>query len=148
MKIPTTVDPKKNNFFNYSGVTLFKPNLKELKEGLKVDFDSKNLEEVFKYAKKFAVELEISSTLVTLSEQGALLSSSKEELHFPAHKRKILDVSGAGDTVIAMASACLALGFSNEKILWFSNLAGGLVCEQVGVVPLKMEYFLEDCLKH
>src|SRR5690554_757246 len=145
--IPTTVDPKKENFKSYKEVDLFKPNLKELKEGLKIDFDSKD-----KSALKAAIEeleavLNNKMTLITLSEQGVYIHNKTEEHHIPAHHRKIVDVSGAGDTVISVATLCLAKKQSPRVIAQLSNLAGGLVCENVGVVPINKNRLLEEAHK-
>lgn len=142
--IPTTVDPKKVNFMAYKNVTLFKPNLKELKEGLKVDFNHKNAQELDDTVKQLEEKLRNTNTLLTLSESGVYIKSNKESHHIPAHLRNITDVSGAGDTVISVASLCLAAKQDAKLIAELSNLAGGLVCENVGVVPIVKEKLLEE----
>lgn len=144
--IPVSVDPKKSNFFVYQGATLFKPNLKEFVEGTKIDWLEFNLAALQKQAKKFKSDLNISKVLITLSEKGALICGEKE-IHVPAEIRNIADVSGAGDTVIAVASLALATGMSDEQIVKISNLAGGLVCEKVGVVPIDKEQLLKEASK-
>ena len=146
--IPTIVDPKKRNFFSYQGVTLFKPNLKELKEGLKIDFDSKNIREITKATQVLKDRLNVGQALVTLSELGMILSTETNLIHKKAHLRSISDVSGAGDTVISVASLCLALGLNPEFLVDLSNLAGGLVCEYVGVVPIDKSQLLEEAKIH
>jgi bifunctional ADP-heptose synthase (sugar kinase/adenylyltransferase) len=77
-------------------------------------------------------------TLITLSEEGMLLfgPGQEEGLYLPAHRRRIADVSGAGDTVIAVACAARAAGHGWEEAARLANLAGGLVCELPGVVPV------------
>ena len=145
-KIPVSVDPKKSNFFVYQGATMFKPNLKEFIEGTKIEWSEFNLEALQKQAKKFKSELNIDKILITLSEKGALICGEKE-IHVPAEVRNIADVSGAGDTVIAVASLALAAGLSDEEIVKISNLAGGLVCEKVGVVPVNKEQLLQEAIK-
>lgn len=145
--IPTAVDPKKDQFLNYRGVDLFKPNLKELREGLKLDFNDD-----FETSLRTAISeleniLNNRISLVTLSERGIACNTAESWIHLPAHNRKIIDVSGAGDTVISVAALCLALKLEPEIIARLSNLAGGLVCENVGVVPIDKEQFLsEACL--
>jgi rfaE bifunctional protein kinase chain/domain len=134
--IITVIDPKKRNFNSYKGVDLFKPNLKELKEGLKIDLDPKNIEQVKKAVEDLKTLLGAKSVMLTLSENGVYISSEKENKHILAHKRDIADVSGAGDTVIATAALCLAAGLDELKTAEIANLAGGLVCEHVGVVPI------------
>lgn len=145
--IPTTVDPKKNNFTEYHGVTLFKPNLKELKEGLKIDFNHKDQAELEQAIAKLEGILKNKKTLITLSELGVFINSPKSKHHIAAHHRDITDVSGAGDTVISVATLCLALDQEPEMIAELSNLAGGLVCENVGVVPIEKADLLEEAIR-
>ena len=146
LNIPTSVDPKKNNFLNYHSVSLFKPNLKELREGTKIDF-KKSTEANFETAiDKLKKELNAKMIFVTLSEEGVYLKSDKEEVRIPAHMRDIADVSGAGDTVISVASLCLALGQDERMIAFLSNLAGGIVCEKVGVVPIDKNVLLQEAI--
>lgn len=146
-KIPTAVDPKKRNFNAYKKVTLFKPNLKELKEGLKMEIDPSNKAQIQTAIEALEKNLSNQITLITLSESGVYIKTPKHKHHIPAHRRDIIDVSGAGDTVISVASLCLALGLSPQMIAEFSNLAGGLVCENVGVVPIDKEKLREEALK-
>lgn len=134
--VPTVVDPKKKNFLHYRHATLFKPNLKELKEGLKVEFDVKNSQELERVAQLLKTELSLEGTLITLSERGVFVDFKGERHHLPAHVRQIADVSGAGDTVISVAACCVALGLPPAQMAGLANLAGGLVCEYVGVVPI------------
>ncbi|AZQ64508.1 D-glycero-beta-D-manno-heptose-7-phosphate kinase [Flammeovirga pectinis] len=145
--IPTTVDPKKRNFLDYVGVTLFKPNLKEMREGLKFDFDGDVIEEVKAASKKLKAKMDNTHTMVTLSEHGVYITDHTNEAHIPAHKREIADVSGAGDTVISIASLALAIGLPMEKVASLANLGGGLVCEHVGVVPIDKQKLLEEASK-
>jgi rfaE bifunctional protein kinase chain/domain len=145
--IPTVVDPKKKNFMAYSGVTLFKPNLKELKEGLKLDFDVNKTAELTKIVDSFIKKQKIESALITLSEKGVYFHTSKSKTLIPAHIRDIMDVSGAGDTVVSIAALCLALKLNPTTIATLSNLAGGLVCEKVGVVPIDKKQLLEEAQK-
>lgn len=145
--IPTAVDPKKRNFFAYEGVDLFKPNLKELREGLKTDTVAGDLESVRQAARQLQERLGNAISLITLSEHGVYVLGKGEEHLIPAHRRRISDVSGAGDTVIAVASLCLALGTDLRTLAAWSNLAGGLVCEHIGVVPVDREALLSECLQ-
>lgn len=142
--IPTTVDPKKDNFFAYQHVTLFKPNLKELREGLKVEFDKSNMEELKHAINQLHEKLGNEITMVTLSELGVMSADAKGYVHEKAHQREILDVSGAGDTVIGVASLALAAGADTHTFTALANLAGGLVCEKVGVVPIDKELLLQE----
>lgn len=146
--IPTTVDPKKDQFFAYRGCTLFKPNLKELKEGLKVEFDFKNDQASFlKAVSQLEERLENDISFITLSEHGVFIQAQGTPHFIPAHLRNIADVSGAGDTVIAVATLCLVAGASAAEIAAISNIAGGLVCEQPGVVSIEKEKLLTEVTK-
>ena len=146
--IPTTVDPKKDQFFSYRGCTLFKPNLKELKEGLKVAFDFKNDKDSFlKAVVELEERLENEISFITLSEHGVFIQSQGTPHFIPAHLRNIADVSGAGDTVIAVATLCLVAGASVAEIAAIANIAGGLVCEQPGVVSIEKEQLLNEVNK-
>jgi D-glycero-beta-D-manno-heptose-7-phosphate kinase len=146
-KIPVVVDPKKKNFLHYKNVTLFKPNLKELKEGLKLDFDHHSSKDLQKAVDLLQTKMKIDMALITLSEQGVFISSKSTKEIIPAHIRTIADVSGAGDTVISTAALALAVGLNPAQIASLSNLAGGLVCERVGVVPIEKSKLLKEAKK-
>lgn len=142
--IPVTVDPKKNNFFHYKNVSLFKPNLKELREGLKDDVTTVSVSEIKNLTNNFLTQQNIQTLLITLSDKGIYVDDKVKAEILPAHVRNISDVSGAGDTVISVASLALANGCNAHDVAWISNLAGGLVCEKVGVVPIdKMQLLAE-----
>ena len=145
--ILTVVDPKKRNFLYYKNISLFKPNLKELKEGLKVDIDSSDISQINNAVDLLQQNLQAQSIMVTLSDQGVYISSARGNKVIPAHVRNIADVSGAGDTVIATATLCLAAGMEEFKSAAIANLAGGLVCEQVGVVPISYDLLLSEAKK-
>ena len=142
--IPVAADPKKRNFNLYRHIDLFKPNLKELRDGMKIDLEKNNIDELKSAVKKLSVEHDIKNTLVTLSDLGVLISNDSVEKIIPAHFRNITDVSGAGDTVISVAALCLASGADAVTMASLANLAGGLVCEKVGVVPVEKKSFLEE----
>jgi rfaE bifunctional protein kinase chain/domain len=145
--IPTCVDPKKKNFNSYKGVSLFKPNLKELREGIKLDITGDNINELQRAVSSFRVKQKAETILVTLAEKGVITNSRKVKEHLPAHIRSIADVSGAGDTVISVAALCRALECDDVLTAAIANLSGGLVCEQIGVVPVNKEQLLEEALK-
>ncbi len=144
LNIPTLVDPKKRNFNHYKNVTLFKPNFKELKEGLNLRISKDDLEGIHSATKMLHAGAGIKYILVTLSELGVFMSENGCYHALPAEKRDIADVSGAGDTVISVASLCLAAGLKARDIAVISNIAGGLVCEKVGVVPVDSEQLQEE----
>jgi len=146
--IPTAVDPKKKNFFAYRGVTLFKPNLKELREGLKVEFDKKDSAALRLAVSSMEKKLQNEISLITLSEEGIYVKKGEKDDHIPAHIRNISDVSGAGDTVISVASLCLARNTEPKFMAALANLAGGLVCEKIGVVPIEPTQLLNEAKLH
>ncbi len=145
--IITIVDPKQRNFHYYKGVHLFKPNLKELEDGLKIAIDSSKAIQVENAISKLKSQLGARAVMLTLSDKGVFINSDLGQRHIPAHKRDIADVSGAGDTVIATAAVCLAAGLDEFKASEIANLAGGLVCEHVGVVPIDKVRLLEESRK-
>lgn len=142
--IPTTVDPKKDNFFAYKNVTLFKPNLKELTEGLKIDIDKRNEQDIIDAVNQLSDKLNCKIAFVTLSELGVIIKTTNSTDIIPAFSRKILDVSGAGDTVISVASLALASGMKAKSIALISNLAGGWVCEKTGVTPINQQDLISE----
>jgi D-glycero-beta-D-manno-heptose-7-phosphate kinase len=142
--IPIAVDPKKRNFNNYKCITLLKPNFKELREGMKLDIEKFDIIEIRDAAEKLSTNHNVETILITLSEQGAFVYNKKEQKHVPAHIRNIADVSGAGDTVISVAALCLALELSPSTIATLANLAGGIVCEKVGVVPIEKDQLIKE----
>jgi len=146
-QIPISVDPKKKQFLDYKRVTLFKPNLKELREGLKVDVDPSDSNSIDAAVSLLESELDNAISLITLSEHGVWIKADGKHHHIAAHKRKILDVSGAGDTVIATATLALVAKLNAPDLAALSNLAGGLVCEHVGVVPIEKETLHAEALK-
>jgi rfaE bifunctional protein kinase chain/domain len=147
-QIPIAVDPKKKNFFAYKGCTLFKPNLKELKEGLQIEFNYQKDPTALRHAiEQLQNQLKSRYTFVTLSEHGVQLFDGQNHHHQPAHIRNIADVSGAGDTVIATTCLCLICGASPSLIAALANLAGGLVCESPGVVSINKEKLLQEALQ-
>ncbi len=142
--IPTVVDPKKRNFFAYKGVTLFKPNLKELREGLKTEVDAAIENEIKNAVEKLKAMLGAAGVMLTLSEHGVYIDYKTTQKKWPAHKREIADVSGAGDTVVAIAALCVALKLEPSQIATLANLGGGLVCQHVGVVPISKDELLKE----
>ncbi len=145
--IPTVVDPKKRNFLFYKDVTLFKPNLKELREGLKMEVTAANHQQVEKVTATLKEKLRAKGVMVTLSEYGVYMDWDDQKIKLPAHEREIADVSGAGDTVVSVAALCTALKLDPKIITALSNLAGGLVCQHVGVVPIDKAELLAEAKK-
>lgn len=147
--IPVGVDPKKKNFLAYQNVTFFKPNLKELKEGIGINSKDDSIIEILKSIDILQEKLNCRFIMTTLSERGVLIKdyNTNTSHHIPAHIREIADVSGAGDTVLSVAMLCLVCKQDPHMIAAISNLAGGLVCEEFGVVPINKERLFEECKK-
>ncbi len=151
-KIITTVDPKHRNFSTFHDSTLFKPNLKELREGLNIDIDDNDPQQLQDDLQKAAILLHERQhndiVLITLSSKGMYAcdfrSGEPESIFLPARVRSISDVSGAGDTVISVVTLALAAGASLRNAVQCANLAGGIVCEQVGVVPINKQRLIDE----
>jgi rfaE bifunctional protein kinase chain/domain len=144
LNILVTVDPKKKNFNNYRNASLFKPNLKEIREGLKVDIYQNNIGDIEGAVGTLVRDKGHNLVLVTLSELGIYIGGSGASDRILAHYRDITDVSGAGDTVISVATLCLVLNTSPKFIASLANLAGGIVCEKVGVIPIDRDQLLKE----
>lgn len=145
LKIPTVVDPKFKNFHHFRDAFLFKPNLKELNEAVGTRLEKSDLEGIRAAVGELRKTMPHQHTLVTLSEWGVVVIDPELKLvHIPAHSRKIIDVSGAGDTVISVIAVAIAGGLSVTEGAALANLAGGLVCEEVGVVPVNREQWEQE----
>lgn len=143
--IVTTADPKRKNFFSYKGVTMFKPNLKEVKDGLNVLLDDVNEGFLKDVHRQLENRLHHSISLITLSEKGIFYQQQDTSKILPTHIRSIADVSGAGDTVIAVASLVYAQTKDINLSAAMANIAGGLVCEEVGTVAINKDKLLQEC---
>ncbi len=142
-----TVDPKFQNFFEYEKATVFKPNRKEVEEALGVKLTSEeSVRDAIGLLKK---KLNAENVLITLGEQGmSLLDNRGSLLHLPTRARHVADVSGAGDTVIATLTMALASGASIHESASLANFAGGVVCGEVGIVPIMPDALLSRVLSY
>jgi rfaE bifunctional protein kinase chain/domain len=141
----TAVDPKRKNFFSYKQADIFKPNLKEVKEGLNMLIDEINqplLSTIHEELKKI---LHHSISFITLSEKGVFFQQDKNSGIISSHLRNVADVSGAGDTVIAVAAMVYAVTKNVHLMADMANIAGGIVCEEVGTVAINKEKLLHEC---
>ncbi|HTR29617.1 MAG TPA: PfkB family carbohydrate kinase [Puia sp.] len=143
--IITAVDPKRRNFFSYEGVTIFKPNLKEVREGLHSGIEEVELTALELAHGQLAERLKHEISFITLSEKGVFYCDGRQAAIIPSHLRNIADVSGAGDTVIAVASLVFAATRDVALMAGMANIAGGLVCEEVGTVAISRERLLAEC---
>ena len=143
--ILTAVDPKRKNFFTYKQADIFKPNLKEVKEGLNMmvgDINPPLLQHIHKELKNL---LQHKISFITLSEKGVFYQQDDHTGLLPSHLRTVSDVSGAGDTVIAVASVVYAATKNVHLMAEVANIAGGLVCEEVGTVAINKEKLMQEC---
>lgn len=143
--IPTTVDPKRKNFFAYQHASIFKPNLSEAITSLNLlpeEVSSELLGDIHAQLKE---KLNHDISLITLSEKGIFYQENNNKNIIPSHRRKIADVSGAGDTVIAVASLVYAATKNINLTAEIANMAGGIVCEEVGTVAINKERLIEEC---
>lgn len=143
--ITVTVDPKRKNFFTYKGADIFKPNLKEVKEGLNVITEGADISQLKDIHQQLTEKLQHHISLITLSEKGVFYQQDEKAAIIPTHIRSIADVSGAGDTVIAVASLVYAVTKDVQLMAEMANIAGGLVCEEVGTVAIAKEKLLAEC---
>jgi rfaE bifunctional protein kinase chain/domain len=143
--VVTAVDPKRKNFFSYEGVTIFKPNLKEVKEGLNLLLEEVRLPALQDIHAQLKERLQHQISFITLSEKGVFFQDGEKAAQIPSHLRNIADVSGAGDTVIAVASLVYAATGDVRLMAEVANIAGGLVCEEVGTAAIRKERLLEEC---
>ena len=142
--IPTAIDPKKRIFDYYRQVTLFKPNFSEFVQGSGYPLKKGELESLKTAAEEYRLKQGLEIILITLSELGVFISNGREDQYYPAQIRYIADVSGAGDTVLSVASLALAAGISQKTMVAMSNIAGGIVCEKPGVVPVDKNQLMNE----
>ncbi len=146
-QIPTFVDPKAENFFEYRGVTVFKPNRKEAQQSLGVKF--RNFDHIVESGRLLLQRLMASGVLLTLGADGMILFEQNGEVsHVPTRARKVADVSGAGDTTIATFSATYVAGATFKEAATIANFAAGVVCEEPGIVAINIESLLESIRKN
>jgi rfaE bifunctional protein kinase chain/domain len=144
-QVITTVDPKRKNFFAYAGVDIFKPNMKEVKDGLNLLVEEVNMATLSDIHQQLQEKLHHHISFITLSEKGVFYHNQEASRIIPSHLRNIADVSGAGDTVIAVASLIYTATKSIDLMAEVANIAGGLVCEEVGTVAINKEKLLSEC---
>jgi rfaE bifunctional protein kinase chain/domain len=139
------VDPKRKNFFEYKGVDIFKPNLKEVKDGLNLLVADADVEQLHTIHTQLQEILNHHISFITLSEKGVFYQNSTGSSIIPSHLRNIADVSGAGDTVIAVAALVYAATKNIHLMAEIANIAGGLVCEEVGTAAVNRQKLLAEC---
>ncbi len=143
--IISAVDPKRKNFFAYENADIFKPNFKEVKESFNILSDKVDNASLSDIHNKLFGRLHQLISLITLSDKGVFYQSENKGTILPSHLRNVADVSGAGDTVIAIASLVYAATKNIRLMAEVANIAGGLVCEEVGTAAINKLKLLEEC---
>ena len=138
--IPVLVDPKNRSFARYSGATMVCPNRKELSAA--TGEPPENLDRLLAAAQAMLPPLEMEFMAVTLGEKGIAVLRPGSRLHVPAAVRQVYDVSGAGDTVIAVLALAIACGVEIEAAVQVANIAAGIVVSKVGTVPIQQDELL------
>lgn len=146
--ILTAVDPKRRNFLSYRGVDIFKPNLKEVRDGLGMPVRADHLPTLDQAHAALSGRLGHRISLITLSEHGLYVAEGSHSHHIPSHARSISDVSGAGDTVISVAALAYAVTGDLLLAAKMANMAGGLVCEEVGTTAISAVRLEEEFRKY
>ncbi|MGH1339331.1 MAG: bifunctional heptose 7-phosphate kinase/heptose 1-phosphate adenyltransferase [Aureispira sp.] len=144
--ITTLADPKKTNFLSYKGIDWFKPNLREINEGLGLSINERtpSVATLKQATEKVQQHLGNSHTLITLGPKGLYATASEKAIWMPTKERAIADVCGAGDTVISVVAVAVAAQLQWETILKLANIGGGQVCERVGVVAVNKQRLLSE----
>ena len=139
--IPVFVDPKIENIDSYAGAFLMKPNRKEAETILKYTIST--TEEAEKASGDLLKKMQCENILLTLGADGMILRNKKQCIHIPALPLEIADITGAGDTVIAVLTALYSTDLPLETCAEFANRAAAKVCEQSGIVPATPNMLLE-----
>ena len=145
-KLFIAVDPKRRNFFDYEDIDLFKPNLNEILDAYKTE--DKSISNINHVSDKLKREKNIKNLMVTLSDKGLIINNKKGFIHNKIEKKKIIDVSGAGDTVISLATILFYLDLPEKFIAEMCNLAGGITCMKSGVNAINLKELLENAKRN
>ncbi len=140
-EIPIIVDPKGVDFLRYKGVTFMKPNLSEAFHAAKLGMEA-SLDEV---ADRILKEIEVETLIITRAKEGITIFGKEGRLDFPAHIHEVKDVTGAGDTVLAVMTATLANGCDLSYAARCANVAAGLAIQRIGCARISLEELL-SCL--
>ena len=145
--IPILVDPKLQNFFAYRGCSVFKPNLLEMAASLGIVLHN-NDDEVENACLRLQEKIEAETIIVTRGEKGMTICNNGSFTHIAATSLDVVDVSGAGDTVIGTLALGAATGIDIVTNATIANIAAGTVCQEVGAVPVSAEKLLKAYQEH
>lgn len=139
--IPVAVDPKHKNFFEYSGVAIFKPNFQELQKNLGIKLETEA--DVSREAEALRQRMSCSYLVLTRGSKGLYIFDGKSDpQHIPTFARDVYDVSGAGDTVISVLSLAYASGADIVTAATIANHAAGVVCGKLGTATATVDEIL------
>ena len=139
--IPVIVDPKGSNWHKYMGASYITPNLKELNEAVHIEVSNHD-EEIKRAAQSIRRKYHIKNIVITRSEKGLSLIGGRRSAHIPTLAQEVFDVSGAGDTVIAVLGVALAGGLDPSDAAYLANMAAGVVVGKVGTYAISREELL------
>ncbi|MCD4650388.1 MAG: D-glycero-beta-D-manno-heptose-7-phosphate kinase [Candidatus Cloacimonetes bacterium] len=143
--VPVLVDPKFTNFFAYTGCTVFKPNMKELQQNLSLEINTDA--ELTQAARQLNNRLDSDYLVITRGAEGITVFEKELRTDYPSLAREVYDVSGAGDTVISILAASLAVGLDIKNAVECANIAAGLVCAKAGTKPVEATEFQKAVIR-
>ena len=141
-EIPVIVDPKGSDWRKYQSATYITPNLKELNEAVH-EAVANDDDEIKKAAQRIRRRHKIANVMVTRSEKGLSLIGARRGVHIPTYAQEVFDVSGAGDTVIAVMAAAIGAGLDPADAAYLANIAAGVVVGKVGTYAISHEELLK-----
>ncbi|MCI0382016.1 MAG: D-glycero-beta-D-manno-heptose-7-phosphate kinase [Chlamydiae bacterium] len=143
-RVPIIVDPKGDDFSKYQGANVLKPNLAEAYAASKLPPET-NLEDV---AQTILKNCQVDELLITRSEAGmSLFYRNGERFDFPVRSKEVKDVTGAGDTVLAVISMALANGLDIKHSAQLANIAAGMAIERIGCARINLSELAERFLE-
>ena len=147
LNIPVIIDPKGKDYSKYKGATLCTPNLKELSDvsNKKIKTEDEILEESYKLCHKF----NIKNIALTRSEDGiSLITNKKNKTDYKAVAKEVIDVSGAGDTVVSTMAILMSMNINIEDICKISNIAAGIVVSKFGTATVSFNELISSISKN
>ena len=143
--IPTTVDPKRKNFFSYKNATLFKPNLHEVFTSLNLLPEEISGEMLSGIHHKLKENLDHAISMITLSEKGIFYQENDNKNIIPSHRQEYCRCKRGGRYSYCSCLTCLCIYKKYSLAAEVANIAGGIVCEEVGTAAINKEKLLKEC---
>ena len=142
--ISIVVDPKGKDYSKYNGATLCTPNTNELKVVKGLPSDSEEI--ITKAGFELREDINLKYLMLTRSEKGISVFDEKNKYDYPAVEKEVVDVTGAGDTVVSVVALALAVGYEIGDCCRLANLAASVVCSKFGAATLSMNELFECIL--